>query len=121
MRHRRYYEPLPLSGKLFPQGHDIGDAEATDRPPADISGDQAVDLIFALGRVAIGKGGVVRDAALHDEVCARIRTWLAESMGWQVAGVSESPITGPKGNVEFLICARKDPSAPVSPIVKQPQ
>jgi len=62
---------------------------------------------FEVGRGAIGKGGVVRDAALHDEVCARIRTWLAESMGWQVAGVSESPITGPKGNVEFLICARK--------------
>jgi 23S rRNA (cytidine1920-2'-O)/16S rRNA (cytidine1409-2'-O)-methyltransferase len=76
---------------------------------------------FEVGRGAIGKGGVVRDAALHAEVCARIQTWLAESMGWQVAGVTESPITGPKGNVEFLICARKDPSAPVSPIVKQPQ
>ena len=60
---------------------------------------------FEVGRGRLGKGGVVRDSSLHDEVCRRIHAWLSEQMGWHVAGITESPITGPKGNVEFLICA----------------
>jgi 23S rRNA (cytidine1920-2'-O)/16S rRNA (cytidine1409-2'-O)-methyltransferase len=62
---------------------------------------------FEVGKARVGKGGVVRDAALHDEVCATIRDWLMGEMGWTVLGICPSPITGPKGNVEFLICARK--------------
>ncbi len=62
---------------------------------------------FEVGKGRVGKGGVVRDPALHDEVCETIRAWLADEMGWQVAGIEPSPITGPKGNVEFLIVARK--------------
>ncbi len=62
---------------------------------------------FEVGRGRVGKGGVVRDPALHAEVCARIRSWLEEEMGWSVAGLLESPVTGPKGNREFLICARR--------------
>jgi len=62
---------------------------------------------FEVGKARVGKGGVVRDAALHDEVCATIRDWLMSEMGWTVLGICPSPITGPKGNVEFLICARK--------------
>ena len=62
---------------------------------------------FEVGKGRVGKGGVVRDAALHEEVCARIRDWLAGRMGWAVQGITESPIKGPKGNIEFLICARR--------------
>jgi 23S rRNA (cytidine1920-2'-O)/16S rRNA (cytidine1409-2'-O)-methyltransferase len=62
---------------------------------------------FEVGKGRVGKGGVVRDPALHAEVCAKIARWLAEEQGWHVLGVTESPITGPKGNREFLIAARR--------------
>ena len=61
---------------------------------------------FEVGREQVGKGGVVRDPALHAEVCDRVRDWL-EGIGWPVLGVVQSPITGPSGNVEFLVAARK--------------
>ncbi len=59
---------------------------------------------FEVGRGEVGKGGVVRDAALHERVCGEVRDWLEQS-GWQVQGIVESPIKGPEGNVEFLISA----------------
>jgi 23S rRNA (cytidine1920-2'-O)/16S rRNA (cytidine1409-2'-O)-methyltransferase len=62
---------------------------------------------FEVGRDRVGKGGVVRDPALHQEVCARIRAWLADQPGWTVLGITESPILGPEGNREFLVAARK--------------
>ncbi len=62
---------------------------------------------FEVGKGRVGKGGVVRDAALHEEVCARIRDWLSDDMGWTVLGITASPIKGPKGNIEFLIAASK--------------
>ncbi len=61
---------------------------------------------FEVGPGRVGKGGVVRDPALHREVCDTIAAWLAEDMGWHVLGVAESPIRGPEGNREFLIAAR---------------
>ncbi len=61
---------------------------------------------FEVGREEVGKGGVVRDPALHARVCDEVRGWL-EGLGWQVQGVVESPITGPEGNVEFLISAAR--------------
>lgn len=64
---------------------------------------------FEVGKGQVGKGGVVRDPALHEEVCARIRQWLDAEPGWSVIGVTESPITGPEGNKEFLIAARRAP------------
>lgn len=72
----------------------------------------AVALIkpqFEVGKGRVGKGGVVRDPALHDEVCARIRDWFSSLPGWQVEGIVESPIKGPEGNIEFLIAARRLP------------
>jgi 23S rRNA (cytidine1920-2'-O)/16S rRNA (cytidine1409-2'-O)-methyltransferase len=60
---------------------------------------------FEVGKGQVGKGGVVRDPALHEAVCARISRWLAEEQGWRVRGLTPSPITGPKGNREFLIAA----------------
>lgn len=62
---------------------------------------------FEVGKERVGKGGVVRDPALHAEVCDTIAAWLSALPGWQVLGITQSPITGPEGNVEFLIGARK--------------
>lgn len=64
---------------------------------------------FEVGKGAVGKGGVVRNADQHDLVVVKIRS-LAEELGCQVVGVTESPILGPKGNKEFLICLQKDDS-----------
>ena len=58
---------------------------------------------FEVGKGRVGKGGIVREPALHEEVCDTIRRWLGEQRGWQVLGVTESPITGAGGNKEFLI------------------
>jgi 23S rRNA (cytidine1920-2'-O)/16S rRNA (cytidine1409-2'-O)-methyltransferase len=55
----------------------------------------------------VGKGGVVRDPALHDEVCRRIAAWLDGLPDWRVLGLAESPILGPEGNKEFLIAAAR--------------
>lgn len=62
---------------------------------------------FEVGRGEVGKGGVVRDPALHQRVCEEVRGWL-EQGGWQVQGIVESPITGPEGNVEFLVSAQRE-------------
>lgn len=62
---------------------------------------------FEAGRDEVGKGGVVRDPGIHERVCTRARAWV-QSQGWTILGVTPSPITGPEGNVEFLLGARKD-------------
>jgi 23S rRNA (cytidine1920-2'-O)/16S rRNA (cytidine1409-2'-O)-methyltransferase len=59
---------------------------------------------FEAGRAEVGKGGVVRDTAVHERVCDEARAWV-ESQGWDVLGIEPSPITGPEGNVEFLLGA----------------
>lgn len=56
---------------------------------------------------AIAKGGVVRDAAVHEAVCAEIAAWWAALPGWVVRGVEPSPLLGPEGNREFLIGAER--------------
>jgi 23S rRNA (cytidine1920-2'-O)/16S rRNA (cytidine1409-2'-O)-methyltransferase len=61
---------------------------------------------FEAGRAEVGKGGIVRDSAIHDRVCARIAACLEEA-GWQVLGLTASPITGADGNREFLIAAHR--------------
>ena len=60
---------------------------------------------FEVGKGRVGKGGVVRDPALHQEVCADIEAWLAGIPGWRVLGIEPSPLLGPAGNREFLIGA----------------
>ena len=62
---------------------------------------------FEAGREHVGKGGVVRDPEIHQRVCKEIRTWLSSLEGWSVVGITESPIKGPEGNIEFLIVAKK--------------
>jgi 23S rRNA (cytidine1920-2'-O)/16S rRNA (cytidine1409-2'-O)-methyltransferase len=63
---------------------------------------------FEAERGEIGKGGVVRDPEVHARVCDAAAAWVA-SRGWTVEGVATSPITGPAGNVEFLLAARRGP------------
>jgi len=62
---------------------------------------------FEAGPEQVGKGGVVRDPAVHRAVCERIAAWMGAQAGWQVIGIADSPVTGPAGNREFLIHARK--------------
>jgi 23S rRNA (cytidine1920-2'-O)/16S rRNA (cytidine1409-2'-O)-methyltransferase len=62
---------------------------------------------FEAGRSEVGKGGVVRDPAVHERVCTEAMVWV-ETQGWSVLGVEQSPITGPEGNVEFLLGAEKN-------------
>ncbi|MBO9497831.1 MAG: TlyA family RNA methyltransferase [Novosphingobium sp.] len=66
---------------------------------------------FEVGKGEVGKGGVVRDPALHRRVCDEVEAWLTgadkDLGGWAVQGIVESPITGPEGNVEFLISAKR--------------
>ena len=61
---------------------------------------------FEVGKGRVGKGGVVRDPALHDEVCAQISEWIDRLPGWRVLGIVPSPLIGPAGNHEFLIGAQ---------------
>jgi 23S rRNA (cytidine1920-2'-O)/16S rRNA (cytidine1409-2'-O)-methyltransferase len=60
---------------------------------------------FEIGKGRVGKGGVVRDAALHDEVLRSLRTATAE-IGYQWLAQTVSPILGAKGNREFFIHLR---------------
>ena len=86
----------------------IGLAKVLERPLELATPDcQLVALIkpqFEVGREEVGKKGVVSDPALHARVCAEVHKW-AEALGFAVQGIVESPITGPEGNVEFLISA----------------
>ncbi len=60
---------------------------------------------FEARREEVGKNGVVRDPAVHERVCAEVQDWVV-AQGWTVAGLTPSPITGPQGNIEFLLYAR---------------
>lgn len=73
------------------------------------AGGRALALVkpqFEAGREEVGKGGVVRDPAVHQRVCEGAAAWF-EREGWRVVGIVPSPITGPEGNVEFLLAADK--------------
>lgn len=64
---------------------------------------------FEVAKGEVGKGGIVRDPALHARVCDEVTGWL-ESVGWRIAGLIESPVKGTEGNTEFLVHAiRGDP------------
>ena len=88
----------------------IGLAKVLEKPlQLAAESSQLVALIkpqFEVGKGEVGKGGVVRDSALHARVCAEVRDWL-EGAGWRVQGITPSPITGPEGNVEFLIAGQR--------------
>ncbi len=72
-------------------------------------GGEVVALIkpqFEAGRSEVGKNGVIRDTAVHARVCRDLMEF-ASSIGFTVCGLSFSPITGPKGNIEFLLYITK--------------
>jgi len=91
----------------------IGLAKVLERPLAFARPEaRLIALIkpqFEAGREEVGKGGVVRDPAVHARVCAEVAAWLEAQPGWRVVGVTRSPITGPEGNVEFLIAGERQP------------
>ena len=62
---------------------------------------------FEVGKKNISKGGVVKDEDLRNKCCEEIRLWFESTMKWKVNNIIESPITGPKGNIEYLIYANK--------------
>jgi 23S rRNA (cytidine1920-2'-O)/16S rRNA (cytidine1409-2'-O)-methyltransferase len=62
---------------------------------------------FEAGPDEVGRKGVVRDAAVQHAVCERIAEWWNALVDWRVMGITESPITGPEGNREYLIAAQR--------------
>lgn len=63
---------------------------------------------FEAGRERIGRGGIVRDPAVHEAVCTEIRDFVAQA-GFAILGLIPSPVTGGDGNREFLLGARRKP------------
>lgn len=75
---------------------------------AAIMGDRGafISLIkpqFEAGRERVGKKGVVRDPQVHKDVIKEILTFIDQELGWAAQALSFSPITGPEGNIEFLV------------------
>ena len=64
---------------------------------------------FEVGRERVGKGGVVRDEAVRQSALAAVRA-AAAAVGFEDLGAADSPVHGPKGNREFLLALRKEPS-----------
>jgi 23S rRNA (cytidine1920-2'-O)/16S rRNA (cytidine1409-2'-O)-methyltransferase len=110
----RYLTPAQIPdriGALVCDASFIGLATLLPAPLA-LCGPQAwaIALIkpqFEAGPYAVGNRGVVRDPDVHRAVCDRVRQWWAAQPEWAVLGVTESPITGPEGNREFLIAAER--------------
>jgi 23S rRNA (cytidine1920-2'-O)/16S rRNA (cytidine1409-2'-O)-methyltransferase len=110
-----------LSGEIVPEPIDIIVCDASFislhkvlNAALDLAkpGAKLVALVkpqFEAGREEVGKGGVVRDPAVHARVCDQASEWVTEK-GWTVCGIEKSPITGPEGNVEFLLGAVKSTS-----------
>lgn len=84
-------------------------------PPGDL-----IALIkpqFEAGKEAVGKGGVVRDAGVHEAVVREVLR-AAAAEGWELWGLTYSPIKGPEGNIEFLGYWRRQPRDQELPDVK---
>jgi len=70
------------------------------------SGGQLIALVkpqFEAGRQDVGKGGVVRDAGVHERVQAEVIDFATGKLGLHLIGRCESPLLGPAGNKEFLV------------------
>jgi 23S rRNA (cytidine1920-2'-O)/16S rRNA (cytidine1409-2'-O)-methyltransferase len=107
-----------LTSEIIPEPVDIVVCDASFIALAKVL-DAALDLArpgaalvalvkpqFEAGRGEVGKGGVVRDPVIHQRVCDAAAAGVA-AKGWAVSGIETSPITGPEGNVEFLLGATK--------------
>jgi 23S rRNA (cytidine1920-2'-O)/16S rRNA (cytidine1409-2'-O)-methyltransferase len=108
-----------LDGRIIPEAVDMIVCDASFISLAKVleaplklarPGAKLVALIkpqFEAGREEVGKGGVVRDPQVHERVCREAAAWV-ETQAWTVLGITPSPITGPEGNVEFLLGATKN-------------
>ena len=103
--------PIPVKAALNLQGKNVGSlrlplTEASDKTKALLKDDaEMVCLIkpqFEAGREKVGKKGVVRDPAVHEEVINTIIDFVKE-IGFYVLHLEYSPIKGPEGNIEYLI------------------
>ncbi|MEQ8655382.1 MAG: TlyA family RNA methyltransferase [Kiloniellales bacterium] len=110
----RYLTPAEIPDTIDLLVCDASFISLTKVLPAPLSlagpGARLIALIkpqFEVGKGQVGKGGIVRDPALHTAVCETIVTFLEALEGWQVIGVTESPIKGPDGNLEFLVAAER--------------
>ena len=110
----RYLTPASIPDPIEALACDasfIGLATVLPAPLALCAADAwAIVLIkpqFEAGHGLVGARGVVRDADVQRAVCMRVEEWWAAQPGWSVLGLTESPITGPEGNREFLIAARR--------------
>ena len=93
---------LPAAARMFGDASSI----ASGAPPATI-----VALIkpqFELERGDVGRGGIVREPALHTRAVEKVRLFVAATLtDWRWTGVADSPILGTEGNKEFLACLQK--------------
>ena len=110
----RHLDPARLPEKVRFAAVDVSFISLTKVLPAVLGileeGGELVTLIkrqFEAGRAQVGKGGVVKDAAVRQAVVDRIRDFGINELGLEWAGVCESPSKGPAGNVEFLAYWRR--------------
>ena len=61
---------------------------------------------FEAKKFEIKRGGVVIETSVHKRICQEIENWFVYECKMKVLGIIESPIKGPKGNIEFLILAQ---------------
>lgn len=88
---------LPAVQKwLVPKGEDEGEAEVV----------ALIKPQFEAGKKLVGKGGVIRDTAVRQQVVEEMLAWLANN-GWFVHGLTESSIQGSDGNVEYLVWLKR--------------
>jgi 23S rRNA (cytidine1920-2'-O)/16S rRNA (cytidine1409-2'-O)-methyltransferase len=105
----RYLEPAELGRPIDLAVCDVSFISATLIIPAMLrvlreNGGCLVVLVkpqFEVGKGLVGKGGIVRDPALHEESCGKVRKFI-EDAGFKT-DIMESPITGAEGNREFLL------------------
>ena len=81
---------IPARNLLKPQGHMV----CLIKPQ------------FEAGRDKVGKKGVIRDSAVHEEVIRKVVDY-SDLAGFAVKGLTYSPIKGPEGNIEYLIYLEK--------------
>ncbi len=62
---------------------------------------------FEVTKAQVGKGGVVRSAEIHKIVCDKVSNWISNIPQWKTINVIKSPISGPAGNIEFLLYAKR--------------
>ena len=117
----RYMEPSWFEGPLDFASIDVSFISLSKILPALLpclrEDGQVTALIkpqFEAGRKEVGKNGVVRDEAVHASVIRNVLAFSLED-GFHVRGLSYSPITGPKGNIEFLLYLVR-PSGTDSPV-----